>query len=157
MKELKERILKVITPKAVLYPLTNEANKSIINDPCETFLIRMSEFPYRIGRESRVGENEKGLFVKLRVIKNISKPVNDTYLYDSGKNLQISKEHLQIEKNNETYTLKDRGSSNGTTINGTTYGGNRQVFEHTLKDGDIIAIGDKKSEFKYQFLILENL
>ena len=157
MEETKKHILKVITPKAVLLPLTEEAKKSIINDPCETFLIRMSNFPYRIGRESRVGENEKGLFVKFRIMKNIAKPKNDTFLYNSGKDLQISKEHFQIEKDGNIYTLKDRGSSNGTTINGITYGGNKKAFKRRIEDGDIIAIGDKKSKFEYQFLILEKL
>jgi len=156
MKDLKENILKAITPKAVLLPLTEEANKSIVNDPCNDILIRITKFPYKIGRESRLGENDKGLFVKLRIMKNLSKPKNDTYLHDEGKNLQISKEHFQIEKDNDKYILKDRGSSKGITINEVSYGGNKKVFECIIEDGDIITIGNIKSKFKYQFLVLEN-
>jgi pSer/pThr/pTyr-binding forkhead associated (FHA) protein len=157
MHNTKANILKAITPKAVLLPLTKEANKSIVKGPCNNELITMSAFPFKIGRESRLGENERGLFLKLRMITNASKPNNDIYLYNSSKNLQISKEHFQIERNLSKYTIKDRGSSKGTTINGITYGGNKEVFEQTLNDGDIIIIGDKTSDLKYQFLILENI
>ena len=157
MQNTKANILKAITPKAVLLPLTKEATSAIVKGSCNIELITMSTFPFKIGRESRLGENEKGLFLKLRIIKNNSKPNNDIYLLNESKNLQISKEHFQIEKDKNTYTLKDRGSTKGTTINGVSYGGGKESFEHELKDGDIIVVGDKTSLFKYQFLILEDI
>ena len=157
MQNTKANILKAITSNAVLLPLTKEATSAIVKGSCNNELITISTFPFRVGRESRLGKNEKGLFLKLRIIKNNAKPNNDIYLLNESKHLQISKEHFQIEKDNNKYTLKDRGSTKGTTINGITYGGKKESFEHSLNDGDIILIGDKTSLFKYQFLILENI
>lgn len=157
MINTKENILKAITPRAVLLPLTKVASNAIVKSQCQNELIPMKDFPFRIGRESRLSKNDEGLFVKLRLIKSSAKPNNDIYLINDGKDLQISKEHLQIERTSGKYTLKDRGSTNGTTINGVSFGGHKKVFEEVLQDGDIIKIGNEQSEFKYQFLILEEL
>jgi len=157
MLNTKKNIIKAITPRAILLPLTKEATNAIVKGQCQNDLIPMMSFPFRIGRESRLGKNESGLFLKLRLIKNTSKPNNDIYLINDAKDLQISKEHLQIERTKNHYLLKDRGSSKGTTINGITYGGQEKVFEQVLNDGDIIKVGNEQSEYKYQFLILEDL
>ncbi len=156
MINIKKNIIKAITPKAILLPLTKEATNAIVKGQCQNDLIPMMNFPFKIGRESRLDTNDNGLFVKLRLVKNNVRPNNDIYLVNDGRDLQISKEHLQIERINSHYILKDRGSTNGTTINGITYGGEQKVFEEVLNDGDIIIIGNNQSKFKYQFLILEN-
>ena len=156
MINTKKNIIKAITPRAILLPLTKIATNAIVKGQCQNDLIPMMSFPFKIGRESRLDTNDNGLFVKLRLVKNNSRPNNDIYLINDGKDLQISKEHLQIEKATSHYILKDRGSTNGTTINGVTYGGGKKVFEEVLNDGDIIKIGNNNSELKYQFLILEN-
>lgn len=157
MLSTKINLLKSITPKAVLLPLTKEASQAIAKGTTNNDLIPLINFPFKIGRESRLGKSEAGIFLKLRIITSATKPNNDIYLINNSRELQISKEHFQIEKQDNCYLLKDRGSSNGTTINGVTYGGKKEIFEQELKDGDIIKIGNEKSEFKYQFLILENL
>lgn len=156
MQNTKENILKTIIPKAVLLPLTKEATNSIVKSQCKNDLIPMFTFPYRFGRESRLGNNERGIFLKLRIISTKAEPNNDIYLLNESKNLQISKEHFQIERNKNFFILKDRGSTMGTTINGVTYGQNNGDTEQVLNDGDIIKIGNNSSEFKYQFVILEN-
>lgn len=157
MINTKKNIIKAITPRAILLPLTKEATNAIVKGQCQNDLIPMMNFPFRIGRESRLDTNDNGLFVKLRLIKSSAKPNNDIYLINDGKDLQISKEHLEIERTKEHYILKDRESTKGTTINGVTLGGQKKGFEEVLNDGDIIKIGNDKSEFKYQFLILEEL
>lgn len=53
----------------------------------------------------------------------------------------ISPLHAAIEVSNGRHVLRDAGSSIGTFVNG------RQVAEHILRDGDIIAIGSMKLEF----------
>jgi len=155
MKDLKKDILASLTPKAILMPMTKEAAESMVKTSCQKEVLPITSFPFKVGRESRVGENDKGLFLKFRLKKSDSKPNNDIYLIDSSRQLQISKEHFQIEKTNNFYLLKDRGSTMGTTINGITYGGDKEEFEQVLNDGDIIRIGSKNSEYKFQFLTLD--
>ena len=157
MINIKKNILKTIMPKAILLPLTKTATEAIVKGQCKNDLISIMNFPFKIGRESRLDRSDNGLFVKLRLVKNSSRPNNDIYLINDGGDLQISKEHMQIEKKTEQFILKDRGSTNGTTINDVTFGGHKKVFEEVLKDGDIIKIGNDNSEFKYQFIILDNL
>ncbi|MBU3014962.1 FHA domain-containing protein [Poseidonibacter lekithochrous] len=157
MINTKKNIIKTIMPKAVLLPLTKEATNALVKGQYQHDLIPMMDFPFKVGRESRLDTNDNGLFVKLRLIRTPSKPNNDIYLINEGRDLQISKEHFQIERTSSEYILKDRGSSNGTTINDITYGGEKEVFEKVLNDGDIIKIGTNQSLFKYQFLILEDL
>lgn len=154
MEDLKKKLVKSFTPRAVLMPLTKEAGHSMAQQ-CQKEVIPIMEFPFKVGRESRVGENERGLFLKLRIIKSDSRPNNDIYLIDNAKYLQISKEHFEIEKTNNFYLLKDRGSSNGTTINDITYGGDRKEIQQVINDGDIIKIGSKESEYKFQFILLD--
>lgn len=154
MQNMKKEILKNLTPDAILLPLTKEANDAITY--CQKGIISMNSYPFKIGRESRVGENEGGFFVKFRLKSLESKPNNDVYLIDSNKSKQISKEHFQIEKTNNFYLLKDRGSNTGTTINDITYGGSKDDSEQVLNDGDIIKIGSSDSLYKFQFLILNN-
>lgn len=154
MTDLKMNLIQSFTPKAVLLPLTPEASSTIAQQ-CDKNVIPIMRFPFKVGRESRVGENERGLFLKLRIKKTEIEPNNDLYLIDSGKNLQVSKEHFEIIKTNNFYLLKDRGSTMGTTINDITYGGNKQEFEQVLNDGDIIKVGSKDSLYKFQFLVLD--
>ena len=56
---------------------------------------------------------------------------SNLYLDDSG----ISKNHASIVFSNETYTLKDNGSSSGSIVNGV------RVTEHKLSHDDIIQFG----------------
>lgn len=152
MENLKKDILKSFIPRAVLLPLNEKSKQSLQNDK----IISIKNLPFKIGRESRLGENERGFFVKLRILSDDSKANNDIYLIDNDKFLQISKEHFEISVNDSNeYILKDRGSSNGTTLNGNTIGGNRQTSENILEDGDIIQIGSDNSEYKFQFLTLK--
>ena len=157
MQSAKINLLKTIIPKAVLLPLSKEATSAIVKGSSQNDYISMMTFPFKVGRESRLGESDTGIFLKLRLIASSSKPSNDIYLVNNSREIQISKEHFQIEKHKDCYLLKDRGSTNGMTINGITYGGKKKIFEQELKDGDIIKIGNEKSNLKYQFLVLENL
>lgn len=48
----------------------------------------------------------------------------------------VSRQHAVIERSGATYTIRDLGSRNGTTVNGDLLHGPR-----TLRDGDLIALG----------------
>ena len=90
----------------------------------------------------------------LRIIKSNSKPNNDTYLVNCTDNLEISKEHFQIEKQNNNYFIKDRNSTLGTKLNEEEIGKEKNNTLFQLKDGDIIKIGSSNSSYKFQFLVL---
>lgn len=50
-------------------------------------------------------------------------------------NPQVSRQHAVIDTANNTRTLRDVGSTNGTFVNG------QRITQHTLRTGDIIQIG----------------
>ncbi|PLY05765.1 MAG: hypothetical protein C0625_11855 [Arcobacter sp.] len=151
METIKKDILKSFVPRAVILPLNENSKQALANEK----IIPIRNLPFKIGRESRMGESERGIFVKLRIMTNDSKPNNDLYLIDNNSSLEISKEHCEISFENNNYILKDRGSTNGTTINGVSFAGKNKIEEKILKDGDTIQIGSVKSEFKFQFLVFD--
>ena len=152
MQSIDKDILKSFIPRAVLLPLNEHSKHALSGEK----VVPIRNFPFKIGRESRMGESERGLFVKLRIMSKDTKPNNDLYLVDNNSSLEISKEHCEISFEDNAYVLKDRGSTNGTTLNGELFAGKNKKEEKLLKDGDTIQIGSKKSEFKFQFLIFDN-
>ncbi len=138
--------MKNIVP--VLYPLTTEAKESIKEGE-----ISITKFPFRIGRESRSGEeNVQGLEFDRR--KHGSSPDNDYYLVDNGKHLNISREHLQIEKRDDnTYEIIDRGSVCGISIDDNYIGKNSRTMHYPITNGSIVVIGTSRSPFMFKFII----
>ena len=152
--EDKKSILERVTPLAVLKPMTPEARNSINRNCLSHDFIGIWEFPFRIGRESRV-ETVNGKLVHAERNKiGSGKPNNDTYLMDRGRYLQISREHFRIEKTDSGYTVFDRGSACGTIVNSQGIGGEDRGGTHALKDRDIIKIGAEDSPYLFQFITL---
>ena len=56
---------------------------------------------------------------------------------------EVSRKHSQIDREGETWVLRDLGSSNGTFLNGKRISGPAQ-----LKDGDEVMIGTSRMEFR---------
>jgi hypothetical protein len=151
----RSELIKSFLPNAVLVPLTPEAEKSILDMQTINKLVPMFEFPFKVGRESRMSENDRGLFVKLRILNNVSKPNNDIYLVNNTESLEISKEHFQIEKKDDIYLIKDRNSTLGTKLNDKEIGKDNANNSYILEDKDIIKIGSSDSKYEFQFLILK--
>lgn len=151
----RSELIKSFLPNAVLVPLTPEAEKSILDMQTINKLVPMFEFPFKVGRESRMSENDRGLFVKLRILNNVSKPNNDIYLVNNTESLEISKEHFQIEKKDDIYFIKDRNSTLGTKLNDKEIGKDNANNSYILEDKDIIKIGSSDSKYEFQFLILK--
>ena len=63
---------------------------------------------------------------------------NDLVVTDPG----VSRHHAEVTNERGTCTLRDLGSTNGTTVNGT------RVGEHALRDGDRIHLGSSVVEFR---------
>lgn len=153
--EDKQSLLKRITPVAVLKAVTHEARSTITKNCLGNEIIGIWEFPFRIGRESRIEKVDGKLVLSERQKVGSGKPNNDIYLVDNGHFLQISRQHLQIEKTETGYLVSDRGSACGTIINTQKIGSEDKGGTYELKDGDIIKIGAEDSPYLFEFITLD--
>ncbi|MCX7591058.1 MAG: FHA domain-containing protein [Kiritimatiellae bacterium] len=136
---------------AVLRPLTLEAREAINRDE-----VRIRTFPFRVGRESRMGLVH-GVFQSLERRKLTTPPNNDLYVMDRGKRLQISREHFQIERNTDgSFVLVDRGSACGTIVDDQVVGGDDKGGRCPIRNGSVIVVGTSASPYRFQFLVLES-
>lgn len=153
----KQSVLLRVTPRAVLKAMTDEALEAIPMNQRIDDLVVIRKFPFRVGRESRVRKVDGRLERVERAKLDDREPNNDLYLMDKGKLLNISREHLKIEKVDEGYRLVDRGSACGTKVDGEPVGGEDSGGTGKLLDGDVIAIGTVSTPYLYQFIVLEGL
>ena len=151
----KQTILEAVTPKAVLKAMTPEAKRATPQLSLVEGVVCIRKFPFRVGRESRIKKINGRLERIERARLDDRPPSNDLYLVDDGHLLNISREHFQIEKNDDDYVLFDRGSACGTQVGDITVGGDDSTGSLPLKDGDIIYIGTKNSPYIFQFIILD--
>jgi pSer/pThr/pTyr-binding forkhead associated (FHA) protein len=153
--EDKRFLLERITPLAVLKAVTPEARDAIPKNCLGNDIIGIWKFPFRIGRESRIEEIDGKLVIYERHKLGDGEPDNDAYLVDNRDLLQISREHLRIEKvDNVGYFVSDRNSACGTIINDRRIAGASMGGTGVLKDGDIIKIGGDDSPYLFEFITL---
>jgi hypothetical protein len=148
----KIKILTDILPLAVLQALTPVAAIATPQHQRIGDLISIRKFPFRIGRESRFRKTDRGEERLERLKFDNTEPNNDLYLVDRGELLNISREHLQIEKTADGYRLVDRHSACGTKIEGVAIGGEDKGGSAVLHDGDVIGIGAKDTPYLYRFI-----
>ena len=153
--EDKQSLLKRITPVAILKAITPEARSTITKNCLGDEIIGIWEFPFRIGRESRIEKVDGKLVLSERQKISNGKPNNDIYLVDHGHFLQISRQHLQIEKTETGYLVSDRGSACGTMINSQKIGSEDKGGTCEINDGDIIKIGAEDSHYLFEFITLD--
>lgn len=142
-------------PKAVLKALTPEAVEATPKDLIENGYIIITEFPFKIGRESRVVNTDGKLERAERPNKGEAQPNNDLYLVDSGHRLNISREHFLIEKRDQQYFLVDRGSACGTKVEGENVGGDDAGGTVQLRDSEVISIGAVGTPYIYRFITFD--
>ena len=152
--EDKQSLLKRITPVAILKAVTPEARSTITKNCLGDEIIGIWNFPFRIGRESRIEKVDGKVVLSERQKITKGKASNDIYLIDNGHYLQISRQHLQIEKTPTGYLVSDRGSACGTIINSKHIGSEDKGGTSELKDGDIIKIGAEDSPYLFEFITL---
>lgn len=148
----KQTILRLFLPEAVLKALTPEAKRVVPDGMIEAGFIGIQHFPFRVGRESR-GAIVDGKFLRTeRPRFGNRKPTNDLYLIEAGEQMEISREHFQIESSAQGYLLVDRGSACGTTVGGIHIGGSDTGGSAPLKDGDTIGIGTESTLYLFTFI-----
>lgn len=137
-----------VLTKPLLRPATATARLSIDHED-----IRMSTFPFRVGREARTHLMSKlPSFGERRNTK--ANPNNDLYIRDMGRPLNVSREHFHIERTEDGgYELVDRGSACGTIVSGCTIGGEYTGGRCALHDGDSIVVGTPESAFVFEFIV----
>ena len=134
---------------AYLKALTPEARLALKGQ-----LFKLSRFPFRVGRESRLHETAD--FPDSRRRPN-SIPNNDLYLVELADLLNVSREHFLIAEQDGMFFLVDRGSTCGTLVEGEVVGGDRQGGRRRLADQDVIIVGTSKSQFVFKFVLEESL
>jgi len=150
----KTSILQLLTPKAALQAMTAESKSCVHQGFLEHGFIRINQFPFSVGRESRVNESGEKLTRIERVKFTDHEPNNDLYLIDAVRPLNISREHFTIvKKNNNTYVLMDRCSACGTAVGDKRIGGRDSGGQTELKDGDIITVGGEDTPYHFKFIV----
>jgi pSer/pThr/pTyr-binding forkhead associated (FHA) protein len=145
-------VLNASSPLVVttLVAITNEA-QTALGGKRE---IRITHFPFKIGRESRVVN--AALNTVLRELRlGIAPKTNDLYLFESphAELMHISREHFAIEYANDQFFVLDRGSACGTIVAGIRVGGDRQGGRAALGHGDEITVGSDGSRYIFRFEI----
>jgi pSer/pThr/pTyr-binding forkhead associated (FHA) protein len=147
----RKAILALLTPRAVLRPMTPEAEQAIPDGFNVSGYVVIRQFPFRVGRESR-GEVVDGLFIRKERPRSAHAPNNDLYLKDPGPAMHVSRLHFRIERTAGGYQLVDVGSSCGVGVGGARAGSGVARMSLDLNDGDIIAIGTLETPLRYKFI-----
>lgn len=142
-------------PRAVLKAVSPEAKNAIghyreIND-----FVKIYDFPFKIGRETRTQLIDGHLEVLERRKSVHGDPSNDIYLVDDGELLQISREHFTIKSTDKGYSIFDRGSACGLMLGDEHVAGKDKGGTFSIKDGDIIGIGKNTTAYFFKFIVLK--
>ncbi|MFK5938714.1 MAG: FHA domain-containing protein [Sulfurimonas sp.] len=151
----KKELLGRMVPKAALKAMTDRAKHTILKRVFDADIIPIFTYPFRIGREARIGYIDGEIVLQERHKLDGKEPNNDVYLLDNGEFLAISREHCSIVMQEDKYILQDRGSACGCMVNSTRIGGDDHPDEYSLKDGDIITLGFEESEYKFKFIVFD--
>ena len=111
--------------------------------------IRLTHFPFKVGRESRVSQEQFAREQRL----GRSPQLNDVYLSESpsAELIQISRDHFAIERLDDDFFVVDRGSVAGTIVAGRRIGGHRKGGRTRLYSGDEIVVGGEDSPYVFKF------
>lgn len=134
-------------PVAYLKALTLEAQGALHGQQ-----LAITELPFRVGRESR-GPNEGWKKSNQERREGRSAPNNDLYIWEQSREVYVSREHFQIERDGDKYRLVDRHSALGTWVEGQLVGGKRAGGAVELADGDVIILGTHQSGFLFKFVV----
>jgi hypothetical protein len=127
--------------------MTGEARAALGDKP----EVRISGFPFNVGRESRVGAIDK---LKSAIERRLGRATQLNHLYliePLSQPLHISREHFAILHLNGGYVVVDRASTCGLRVSGKEVGGDAAVSHADIKDGDLIVVGAAQSPYVFRF------
>lgn len=135
---------------AILVAVTPEAERAL-NGQSE---LRMTHFPFKVGRESRVSQTAQGMFAREQRLGRAPQ-VNDVYLKESLSSdlSHVSRDHFAIERIDDRFFVVDRGSVSGTIVAGRRIGGHRRGGRTSLRPGDEIIVGGDESPYVFRFTL----
>ncbi len=133
--------------RARLVALTPEARQALGGPERE-----MTNFPYRVGRESRGTQRTSQGVVSERRNPG-SRPSNDLYLPEHDEPLNVSRAHFEIDRCDTGYILVDHASTCGTIVEGEIVGGDTRGGTLALHDGDVILVGTSRSPYVFKFRV----
>ncbi len=113
--------------------------------------IRVSHFPFKVGRESRIGAMDK---LKSAIERRMSgaPQLNDLYLVEPlSASMHLSREHFAIQRADDRYVVVDRGSACGLYVSGAQVGADAAVSHAEIRSGDLIVVGAKQSPYVFRF------
>lgn len=151
----KLEILKKIMPVAVLEAMSPATIQAVSQSVLVDGMVPLRCFPFRVGRQSRVKIIDGRVERIERVTSDSATPNNDLYLVDNGPQLNVSREHFQIEKEGDRFYLYDRNSDCGTFVEEKQVGGSNNEMTVEIKDGDVITVGTKQSPYIFRFVVLD--
>lgn len=136
-------------PVAILRAETDSSRTAL----GERDFVRMTRFPFNVGRESRDSGFEK---LKRELDRRLGHAanLNDLYLADrSEQGRNISREHFRIDWVDGRFALVDRGSTCGTLVGARKVGRDCPTNEVGLQDGDVIVVGSSSSPYVFRFQV----
>lgn len=130
---------------AVLIALTLESRAAL-----GAMELAIAPVPFHVGRESRrIQWTKEGIISERR--DTATPPSNHLYLTEKGDPMNVSREHLQIDRDGDQWLLLDKGSTCGTLVEGNLIGGEHRGGQVVLQDGDVIIVGSGHSPFVFKF------
>lgn len=121
---------------ALIKPMTPLCATKLVLDASP---LRITKFPFRMGRHSDSGGTEANIF-----------SVNDYPLLDEEP-YQVSRSHCSIEREGDSFFIRDRGSKLGTIVNGNPIGIHHSTLTCDLREGvNTVVLGSIRSPFKFQ-------
>ncbi|MFO0944357.1 MAG: FHA domain-containing protein [Planctomycetota bacterium] len=133
-----------------LKALTPEAEYAI-----EGQLLTLDIYPFRVGRESRRREVTRALLGAGERRQNSANRNNDLYIAEQTREVFVSREHFEIQRDGDSYFLVDRNSALGTWVEGNLVGGSRKGGRVPLHSGDVIIVASHQSGLVFKFLVEE--
>jgi hypothetical protein len=121
---------------AIIHPMTPLCASKIDSDGSP---VQIEKFPFRIGRQSEHVDKTVNIF-----------SANDFPLLDQEP-YQISRSHCSIEREGDSFFVRDRGSKLGTIVNGNPIGIHHSTLTCDLREGvNTVILGSIRSPFKFQ-------
>lgn len=121
---------------AIIKPMTPLCASKIGSDGTP---MEIDRFPFRIGRLSEHAESISNMF-----------STNDYPIHDEEP-FQISRSHCSIEREGDSFFVRDRGSKLGSIVNGNPIGIHQSTLTCDLREGvNTLILGSVRSPYKFQ-------